>query len=420
MANALTDFAEKGMIFFRELHRDWKVTALRSSIDRLLYQMVLPYLSIYTLALGATHTQLGLVNFIGMAVAGFISPFNGWLIDRIGTKAIYLIGIALLALSFLTYGVAQSWPIIIFALMAYWIGFTMSMHGCAVICGNSLNRHQRATAMSCCETLAIGLMGMLGPMLGAFLVTAFGGVNTSGIRPLFFIALAGTVGTFFLVKTQISNHRWGDSAASKPNFFAGIGHVFRQGRNLKRWLIVSSITYLPQGMVIPFTQVFAREAKGANEFVLGAMVTGFALTPLFLGIPLGRLSDCIGRKKVLYMVAPLFWASNLLLVWAPNSFFLIVSGVLLGFLSINLVITGAMTFEMVPPEQMGRWMGITRFCRMLLAAAAAYWAGTLMDTIGQQYIFLFVIALDILIRIPLLISTPETLAPRTSAKKPAV
>jgi len=420
MANALTDFAEKGMIFFRELHRDWKVTALRSSIDRLLYQMVLPYLSIYTLALGATHTQLGLVNFIGMAVAGFISPFNGWLIDRIGTKAIYLIGIALLALSFLTYGVAQSWPIIIFALMAYWIGFTMSMHGCAVICGNSLNRHQRATAMSCCETLAIGLMGMLGPMLGAFLVTAFGGVNTSGIRPLFFIALAGTVGTFFLVKTQISNHRWGDSAASKPNFFAGIGHVFRQGRNLKRWLIVSSITYLPQGMVIPFTQVFAREAKGANEFVLGAMVTGFALTPLFLGIPLGRLSDCIGRKKVLYMVAPLFWASNLLLVWAPNSFFLIVSGVLLGFLSINLVITGAMTFEMVPPEQMGRWMGITRFCRMLLAAAAAYWAGTLMDTIGQQYVFLFVIALDILIRIPLLISTPETLALRTSAKKPAV
>ena len=420
MANALTDFAEKGMIFFRELHRDWKVTALRSSIDRLLYQMVLPYLSIYTLALGATHTQLGLVNFIGMAVAGFISPFNGWLIDRIGTKAIYLIGIALLALSFLTYGVAQSWPIIIFALMAYWIGFTMSMHGCAVICGNSLNRHQRATAMSCCETLAIGLMGMLGPMLGAFLVTAFGGVNTSGIRPLFFIALAGTVGTFFLVKTQISNHRWGDSAASKPNFFAGIGHVFRQGRNLKRWLIVSSITYLPQGMVIPFTQVFAREAKGANEFVLGAMVTGFALTPLLLGIPLGRLSDCIGRKKVLYIVAPLFWASNLLLIWAPNSFFLIVSGVLLGFLSINLVITGAMTFEMVPPEQMGRWMGITRFCRMLLAAAAAYWAGILMDTIGQKYVFLFVIAVDILIRIPLLMSTPETLAPRTRSEEPEV
>ena len=164
------------------------------------------------------------------------------------------------------------------------------MHGCAVICGNSLNRDQRATAMSCCETLAMGLMGMLGPMLGAFVVTTFGGINTSGIRPLFFIALAGTVGTFFLVKKQISNHRWGDSAASKPNFFVDLRHVFRQGRNLKRWLVVSSITYLPMGMVIPFTQVFAREAKGADEFVLGAMVTGFALTPLLLGIPLRVIS----------------------------------------------------------------------------------------------------------------------------------
>jgi len=418
--NTITDFTEKGIVFFRELHHDWKVTALRSSIDRLLYQMVLPYLSIYTLALGATYTQLGLVNFIGMAVAGFISPFNGWLIDRIGTKAIYLIGVAFLALSFFIYGLAQSWSIIILALMAYWIGFTVSMHGCAVICGNFLKPHQRATAMSCCETLAMGLMGMLGPMLGAFLVITFGGVNTSGIRPLFFIAFAGTVGTFFLVKTQISNRRWGDSGASKPSFLADLKQVFQQGRNLKRWLLVSSITFLPQGMIIPFTQVFAREVKGANEFVLGAMVTGFALTPFLLGIPLGRLADHIGRKKVLYLVAPLFWASNLLLIWAPNSFFLIASGVLLGFLSVNLVITGAMTFEMVPPEQMGRWMGITRFCRMLLAAAAAYWAGILMDTIGQQYVFLLVIALDILIRIPLLISTPETLGPRTKAEEPVI
>ena len=119
-------------------------------------------------------------------------------------------------------------------------------------------------------------------------------------------------------------------------------------------------------------------------------------------------------------MTPLFWASNLLLIWAPSSFFLIVSGVLLGFLSVNLVITGAMTFEMVPAEQMGRWMGITRFCRMLVAAAAAYGAGMLLDTIGAQYVFLFVIALDILIRIPLLISMPETLTIRTRAEEPAV
>ena len=58
--------------------------------------MVLPYLSIYTVALGATGTQLGIVNTVGMAVAGLISPFIGWFTDIIGPKRVYLVGIALL------------------------------------------------------------------------------------------------------------------------------------------------------------------------------------------------------------------------------------------------------------------------------------------------------------------------------------
>jgi MFS family permease len=399
----------RGLGFLSRQQRDWKVTATRSSVHRFFYQMVLPYLSIYTRALGATGTQLGIVNSVGMGAAAILSPFTGWLIDRIGTKRIYLVGISLLAISFLTYGIAQSWPIIIIAMLAYWVGFTTSMHGCSVICGNSLAKEDRVTAMSCCETLALGLMGMGGPMLGALLVTTFGGINVSGIRPLFFISLAGTIATFVFLFTQLSDRRWGDSDGSRPNLLRDLSQVFRQGHNLKRFLVIHSITFLPQGMVIPFTQVFAREVKGADQFVLGAMVTGFALTPFLLGIPLGRLADRVGRKKLLYFVAPLFWASNLMLIWAPGPVFLVVAGVLQGFININLVVTGAMNFELVPPQQMGRWVGISRSFRMLLAAVTAYLAGAIWDNIGPQYVFLIVAVLDIFVRIPLLKGMPETL-----------
>jgi len=51
------------------------------------------------------------------------------------------------------------------------------------------------------------------------------------------------------------------------------------------------------GMIFPFTQVFAHQIKGAEEYILGAMVTGSPLTPLVLSIPLGRLADRIGGKK---------------------------------------------------------------------------------------------------------------------------
>ena len=403
----------RGVGFFVRQRRDWKVSMLRTSISLFFYRLVLPYMSVYTRALGASATQLGIVNSVGMGTAGLASPFVGWLIDRIGVKKIYLIGIIMLAASYLVYGLAQGWLIIIVAMMGYWVGFGVSGHTCAVICGNSLANEDRATGMSLCETFAGGTLGLLAPLVGAQLVTSFGGVNVDGIRPLFFISLAGIIVTFFLILTQLSNHRWGNQRGSRHDFLKDVFQVFKQGRNLKRWLVISSASYLPWVMLIPFTQPFAHEVKGADQYILGAMVTGFAIAPLILGIPLGRLADRIGRKKVLYLIMPFGWAASLALIWAPNSAFLVVAGVLQGFIYVNLVITGAMTFELVPAEQMGRWTGIVRLCRMLLGAGAVYLAGVIWDNLGPEYVFYCAIGLDLFIRVPLLIGMPETLSLRT-------
>jgi len=418
IAETTSGVISRGYGFLKRQQRDWKVTVARASLDMFFYRMVLPYMSVYTMALGATGTQLGMVNSIGMGVAGLVSPFTGWLIDRIGVKRIYLIGIGMFAISYLTYGVAQSWPIIIIAMVTYWLGMTTSYHSCSVICGNSLVNEDRATGMSLCETFAMGLLGIAAPMLGALLVTTFGGVNVSGIRPIFFASLMGIIATFFLILTQLSNRKWGKPDESSPSFFKDLSQVFKQGHNLKRWLVISSISFLPWGMLLPFTQPFAYEVKGAEQYVLGAMVTGLALVPLVLGIPIGRLADKIGRKKILYLTIPFFWASSLMLIWAPGPGFLIAAGVLQGFYSLSMVVTGAMTYELVSPEQMGRWMGIIRFFRMLLAAGAALLAGIIWDNIGPQYVFLAVIGLDLLIRIPFLIGMPETLGLRVRAEQP--
>ena len=171
-------------------------------------------------------------------------------------------------------------------------------------------------------------------------------------------------------------------------------------------------------MLLPFVQPFAHEVKGADQYILGAMVTAYAVVPLVLGIPMGRLADKIGRKKVIYSTMPLVWAFSLMLIWAPSPGFLIGAGVLQGFSYISSVVMGAMTFELVSSEQMGRWMGIMRFFRMLFAAGAVYLAGVIWDNIGPQYLFLSVIAFDLLIKIPLLIRMPETLGLRAGTEQP--
>src|SRR4030042_7129895 len=91
----------RATLFLDRQQRDWKVTVIRTSLDKLAYQAVFPYLSIYIVALGATATELGLVNSVGMIAAGIVGPLTGWVIDRNGPQKIFLFCIGLLAIAYL-------------------------------------------------------------------------------------------------------------------------------------------------------------------------------------------------------------------------------------------------------------------------------------------------------------------------------
>jgi MFS family permease len=173
-------------------------------------------------------------------------------------------------------------------------------------------------------------------------------------------------------------------------------------------------------MVFPFSQVFAHQVKGANEFILGAMVTGSALSSIVFAIPLGRLADRVGRKKVLFITIPLFLLSNLVLILAPGPAFLILAGILQGFYFIGTPIAAAIERELVPAEHMGRWTGVTRFFKMIFSAILALTAGLIWDKFGPEYIFITFIGIELLIRLPLLMSIPETLNKRFKSKEDVV
>ncbi|MFZ4438954.1 MAG: MFS transporter [Syntrophales bacterium] len=300
--------------------------------------------------------------------------------------------------------------------MEDWVGYSTSNHSCATICGNCLVNRDRATGMLICETVAAGLLGMAGPMLATWLVTLYGGVNTAGIRPLFFSGFLVTIGTFVIVLTQSSERKRVKAGSHRPHLLKDISRVIKGGRHLKKWIVIGAVSQLPPGLVFPFTQVFAHRIKGANEFVFGAMVTGSALASILFAIPLGRLADRIGRKRVLYITITLFWISILFLISAPSSILLIIAGILQGFYFIGAPVVAAIERELVPPEQMGRWIGINRSFKMILSAILALFAGIVWDRIGPQYIFFLFVTIDLLVRMPLLISLPETLHGRLKSK----
>ncbi|MDD3193549.1 MAG: hypothetical protein PHE47_06820 [Oscillospiraceae bacterium] len=79
--------------FWKAQQRDWRITVIRTSLERLGYKIILPYLTLYIILLGATKTQLGLITSLGLIASGLLGPYIGQVIDRHGPKRVYIVGI---------------------------------------------------------------------------------------------------------------------------------------------------------------------------------------------------------------------------------------------------------------------------------------------------------------------------------------
>jgi MFS family permease len=317
---------------------------------------------------------------------------------------------ALLAACTLTYAVAPSWEWIVVATILFSVSTQLVGTGCSVICADSVGNRDRATAQNLCVTFS-STAALIAPLIAAYFITVSGGLNVDGIRPLYYIRFAGSGLLLFFIAAQLREPERVRSAESKSDssFLGGFRRLFVGHRVLRRWVVVAALTSLPMAMTTPFLHLYAHEMKGANQVLLGVMTTATVLTRVAFGIPLGRLADRIGRKKVIFLLTPLWYASYLLLAFSTGSVTLVLSGALQTFYAISSGITSAMTFELVPVETMGKWSGALGLFRGLISIPAPAIGGLIWQQVGPLYVFLIPLVIDLALRVPLLTTIPETL-----------
>ena len=401
---------ERPIGFLRRQPRNFNIIVARSTFNEFLTGLTFPYDSIYVVALGASSVQLGLVNSVGNAASALIAVPAGWLVNRFGVKHYFTLGIGLLALATLIFAVAPTWGWIVGGMLLMSIATRLSGTACGVTCTASLRNRDRGTGMGLCSALSSGA-GLIAPLLAASLVTLFGGVNVSGLRPLYLLRFAGTIvmlGMVTWLLRELPNMR-GQSKVWRFSLKQDMSELFTGRMPLKRWIAISLLGWLPTVMVGPFMLLYAHEIKGADAYTLGLMGATTTAVGVFMGIPLGRLADRIGRKKVLYLLAPGNYVAWGLLVLAPGPLVLVIAAGLWGFSQLALMVTEAMSNELVPLPQIGRWKGLLAFSRGLIGIPAPLISGLLWDNIGPASIFLIPVAVDLCLRLPLLATIPETL-----------
>jgi MFS family permease len=400
----------------RQTH-DFKLMLARRTLHGLATGLTTQYSSLYATLLGATPIQLGSLQSVGNAVGALGALPAGWFIDYHSLKNVFLLGTVMLAASGLLYFSAPFWTWLYVAIIIYYLGSRITCTACTVTCAGELPNEERATGRGLCRTLS-SPVAVAAPLLAAWLIAQFGGIRAEGIRPLFAVQTF-IFGMVLVLLTRLSTTHAVNAPSDGRRVLSGFVQVFRQGPDVARLMVVMGLMELPWTVAQPFMPVYAHDFKGADEFMLGAMATASALVPMLASIPLGRLADRYGRKKLLFAIAPLAYVANLLLILAPVSgsgttLCLLAYGVLFGFNSIGMALASSMAAEIMPQEQMGRWIGIVGLFRGLLSIPAPTVGGLIWEHVGPQYVFLAAIAIDVCVRLPLLAFSRETLHLRLS------
>ncbi|NVM02698.1 MAG: MFS transporter [Candidatus Helarchaeota archaeon] len=265
-------------------------------------EMLIIVFPLYLLSLGISTVILGLIEGIGEATANIVKGFSGWLSDKIGRrKPIILAGYALSNVTKPLIGVTRNWEPILLLKFSDRFG-----KGIRTSPRDSLISHWRPKKTG----RAFGVhraMDTTGAILAPFLVFLLLFLSLSYSDIIILSIFPGIIAIIVLLfvkdvklpkKTIETNKITKDFV--KLLFILGIMEFAAVN---VAFLIIRAGDFFPGNPIIQFIKGFA-----AN-FGLGSLMPSFTLIPLIYGllniiyaisaIYSGRLSDKIGRKKVI-------------------------------------------------------------------------------------------------------------------------
>lgn len=358
------------------------------------------------------------------------------MVDKYGSKKVVLIGLALTIAVAAFYCLAGDWIMIMPAFFIYGIGMQLILPYVDMLFIKYGGAKSKSFVLSFSRTLW-AIPQSLAPIVAAIIIDKFGGlrtssgdINVSALRPLYYIQIVFAALVFVSIflwlnapKEDSADKNVGQVKTEKRGgFIQDMREVFEGERCLKRWVLTFALRQIETNVAQAFIPLWL-VMKGADALTIGAMTTIGIVSYTILQIPVGMLSDRIGRKKTYFLIRPFFYVATLILLWTPSPDWLILVGLLGGnvFGGSAVGIAGTcqiplitMEWELVSPEKRGRWHGIETVFGIVTFPAAII--GGILWAQGLGWVNLALpVLMDILIIIPILATVPETLG-RTDSR----
>ena len=381
-----------------ENKRPIRIFAWASFLNDFGSDMIYPVWPLFvTSVMGANMAMLGLIDGLGEAFVSISKAVSGYISDRIRKRKFFIwSGYVLGSISRFGYAIAPTWQWLIPLKILDRSGKIRSAPRDALVAdiSNDQNRGGNFGLMKAMDNLG----AVCGIVVCLLLFEHIGFTN------LFLIAAVPSLASAFLIYKYIKE----DKVSDKKLFAA---FAFKDlDANFKLFLILNSVFTLG-AFSYSFLLIFAGKS-GFKATYLPVFYLIITVTAAIFSLPMGKLSDKIGRKKLMYLAFILWAAICVSFILSTNSIVVIAVFVLYGLHKAALeTVQKTYTSELCPESFRATGLGVFQMAIGICALPASLIAGFLWDKINMQAPFYLSLGLSLIACLMLLFVKEDSCKP---------
>jgi MFS family permease len=355
------------------------------------------YFGLYVLGLGATETILGVIGLSQFLALASLQFPGGYLADKYGRKWLISTMSFGVALSFILYGIAPSWPFILVGVVLMSIFNSTYQPALNAMISDSLPAEKRGMGFSIVMLIA-SASTTPSPAVAGLLRANFGlmtGMRIAYAIVVVLFLIAAFFRFFFLKETVVTGSRpkLHEIFQSYPTALKESFGVWKKVPKSMLYLFLSfSVATFGFAATGLFTVIYATQVLLIDEVAWAFLLAILPVTTILLALPMGKIVDKIKRKTPILVATLIFGLAMYIFVYGDLTrvaLALILLGA--GQVMMNAAF-GALQTDLTPREQRGKVNGFINFANYIVLAAGSFVGGFLYEHVVPQAPFWLAIA----------------------------